>query len=106
MLHEINETNGIPEGYHERITRQIKRTVYWTAPDLKIIRLRFLSDPGFPAWDVSYCHGMIGDEPVRVQLPFDQLPKGNMGKAIVAYAKRDGLFAKGIGIFDAISTLC
>jgi len=102
----LNETNPLPEGYHDRFTRQISRVVYWTAPGLQIIRLRLLTDPGFPVWDVSYCHGIIGDEVVRVQLPFGQLPKFRIKRAIVEYAKTDNLFAKRTGIFDCISTLC
>lgn len=88
-------------------------SVDWTDERLaKITRLRLLSDPGFPAWDVSYCWGVLKDGTnVRVSLPFDQLPKSKWGqggiqKAIIAHAKRDGVYAKGLGIFDAISTLC
>ena len=95
------ETNPLPKNYHQSITYKATESVYWTEPGLKIIRLRLLSDPGFPAWDVSYCHGLLNGEPVDVQLPFFQLPKGR-GKiqaAIIAYAKKDKLFAKGTGIF-------
>ncbi len=105
-----NETGGLidPHAYHEAVTHNITRQVYWTEPGLKITRLRLLSDPGFPAWDVSYCHGEIGDEPVDVQLPFTQLPKGRgkINKEIIAWARVDKLYAKGTGIFDCISTLC
>lgn len=101
------EVNGLedPSAYHEAVTNRITRWVPWTEPNLHIIRLRLLSDPGSPAWDVSYCHGMIGGEPVRVILPFDQLPKSYCRCRIVEYAKRDGIYAKGLGIFNAIS-LC
>ena len=37
--------------YH---SEPIDRTVYWTEPNLKITRLRLISDRGFPYWDVSY----------------------------------------------------
>lgn len=101
------ETNGLlnPNGYFEEVTSRIARAVYWDHPGLKITRLRLLSDPGFPVWDVSYCHGQIGNEPVEVELPFSQLPKRSIQRAIVAYAKRDKVFAKGTGIFDCISKL-
>ncbi|MGW8177561.1 MAG: hypothetical protein ACWGQW_02030 [bacterium] len=101
------ETNGLidPKGYHESVTHQIEKTVYWDAPGLKITRLRLLSDPGFPVWDVSYCHGELNGKPVDVQLPFFQLPKRGMLKYIVAMAKKDKVFAKGTGIFGCISTL-
>lgn len=94
-----------PKAYHEAFTYRIERTVPWTEPGLKITRLRLLSDPGLPTWDVSYCHGLVGDEPVRVQLPFFQLPKAGLKRAIVEAAKADGLFAKATGIFEALATL-
>lgn len=102
------ETNGLlnPSAYH---AESCVDTVYWTEPGLKIIRLRLISDPGFPVWDVSYCDGRLpSGEKVNVELPFFQLPKGKGGinKALIAYAKKDGLFAKGLGLFDGvISTL-
>ena len=105
------ETNGLTDGraYHA-VDRSL--TVDWTDKRLKrITRLRLLSDPGFPWWDVSYCHGELKDgTPCTVSLPFDQLPKSRAGmggiqKAIVSYAKKDGVYAKGLGVFDAISTL-
>jgi hypothetical protein len=72
----------------------------------RITRLRLLSDPGFPVWDVSYCYGETKDgHPCRVILPFDQLPKRNRARAIIEHAQRDGVYAKGLGIFDSISTL-
>jgi hypothetical protein len=81
------------------------RTVYWTEPRLKVTRLRLVSDPGYPFWDVSYCHGEIDGKPVRVELPFSDLPKKGMMGIIVRHAKRDGIHAKNMGLLDAISTL-
>lgn len=103
----VRETNGLdnPAAYHDEFTHKIERAVDWTTPGLRVTRLRLLTDPGFPMWDVSYCHGMIGDEPVRVVLPFGQLPKGRVSSAIIEHAKRDGVYAKRLGILDAISTL-
>ncbi len=105
------ETNGLidTKAYHKNVTERIEETVCWTDERLaKITRLRLLSDPGFPVWDVSYCHGELKDgTPCEVSLPFHQLPKGKGGinGAIIAHAKQDGVFAKGLGIFDVISTL-
>jgi hypothetical protein len=64
-----------------------------------------LSDPGYPYWDVSYCHGEINGRKVRVQLPFSELPKYQVVQTIIKYAKQDKVFAKGLGILDNISTL-
>lgn len=103
-MYGVSETNGVDSTYHNNL--DFKGKVSWTARNLKVTRLRLLSDPGFPYWDVSYCHGKIAGKDVRVELPFHQLPKNGYKKAIVAYAKKDGVYAKGIGILDAISTLC
>jgi len=103
-----NETQGLenPSNYH-KADRSL--TVDWANPDLaEITRLRLLSDPGFPAWDVSYCHGILHDGTlVSVEVPFSQLPKGPgaINRAIIAHAKRDKVYAKGLGIFSCISTL-
>lgn len=82
--------------------------VDWNDPRLKRVnRLRLLSDPGLPFWDVSYCWGILEDGTrVEVYLPFDQLPKRGWKKAIVEYAKADKVYAKGLGILDNVSTLC
>jgi hypothetical protein len=104
-LYGTHETNPIQKGYHNNYHNV--PTVDWTDRRLsKITRLRLLSDPGFPVWDVSYCHGMLKDGTLcRVQVPFSQLPKRNMMKVIIESGKRDGVFAKGLGVFEAISTL-
>jgi hypothetical protein len=86
----------------------LEGTVDWTDKRLaKITRLRLLSDPGFPFWDVSYCYGQLRDGTnVHVDLPFSQLPKRDMKAWIIKYAKKDGVYAKGLGIFDNISRFC
>lgn len=106
---EVGETNGLANGaaYHNaRHAKGAPRKVYWTERGLRVTRLRLLSDPGYPVWDVSYCHGRIGDEDVDMELPFSELTKGRVQKEIVAAAIRDKVYAKGLGILSAISTLC
>lgn len=109
---DIGESNGLANAsaYHDHVTRRIKEKVRWDDPRLaRITRLRLLSDPGFPFWDISYCHGELRNgEPVDVMIPTPtgQLPKKGMRKHLVELAKRDGVYAKGLGVFDAISTLC
>lgn len=100
----MNETNPL-QGKHPDTG---KRCVYWTDPSLaRITRLRFLSDPGHPFWDLSYCYGQLKDgRYTRVSLPFDRLLKNApISKQIVKYAKQDGVYAAGLGIFSVISTL-
>lgn len=104
----VGEVNGLVDGiaYHDARHNQEDGLdkVDWTEPGLVITRLRLLSDPGFPAWDVSYCHGMLKGRHVDVRLPFSQLPKYGMKAALFKEAKATGKFIN--GLFSAISTLC
>lgn len=104
-----HEAAPLDQTTRDFIARAIEtgRRVDWTDPNLKrVVRLRLLSDPGFPVWDVSYCFGEMKDStPVRVSLPFDQLPKRGFRRAIVEYAKQDGVHAARLGLLDNISTL-
>lgn len=101
-LYGTQETNPVTQQQMNAM-QSATRTVDWTEPGLYITRLRLLSDPGFPAWDVSYCYGEIDGEPVRVDLPFSQLPKHKMRAALYREAKATGKFIR--GLFDNISTL-
>lgn len=104
----VGEVNGLVNGiaYHDARHNQEDGldTVDWTEPGLVITRLRLLSDPGFPVWDVSYCHGMLKGRHVDVRLPFSQLPKYGMKAALFKEAKATGKFIN--GLFSSISTLC
>lgn len=101
----LQETTGLSgRAYHDQFSRD--RRVDWAEPGLRITRLRLLSDPGFPWWDVSYCHGMLADgTAVHVVLPFDRLRKGYAGE-LIHHLNAAGLHGKRLGIWDAISTLC
>jgi len=106
----VGEFNGLVDGiaYHNERHQQEGgvEVVDWTTPGLEITRLRLLSDPGFPIWDVSYCHGILEGRHVNVELPFSQLPKygkGGMKAALYNEAKKTGKFIK--GLFSSISTL-
>lgn len=99
-LYGARETGGLHDGpgYHSEFVGA--REVDWTEPGLFITRLRMVSDPGFPFWDVTYCHGRIGNEPVVVRLPFDQLPKRGTLAEVVRHAKRDSVFAARLGLLN------
>jgi hypothetical protein len=105
---DVGETNGLVDGlsYHkDRYSQEGGvETVCWTTAGLEITRLRLISDPGYPMWDVSYCHGILNGRHVDVELPFSELPKRNMKKALYNEANRTGCFIK--GLFSSISTLC
>lgn len=87
--------------------KSVDRSVIYTLADkevVKITRLRLLSDPGYPYWDVSYCHGQLADGTiVPVLLDDGMLPKNGLSRALVEMAKRAGRYAKGIGLLDNIS---
>lgn len=107
---DVGEVNGLVNGLEYHGNRHSQdggiETVDWTEPGLTITRLRLLSDPGFPAWDISYCHGVMNGRHVDVRLPFSQLPKygkGGMKAALYKEAKATGKFIN--GLFSAISTL-
>jgi len=102
-MYGVNETNPL-QGKHP----ETKECVYWNDNRLdKITRCRFLSDPGCPVWDLSYCYGTLEDgTPVDVEVPFTQIKKRDgISKTILYWAKQDGVYAKGLNIFNAISTL-
>lgn len=111
-IYGTKETNGLVNGpaYHqENADNEHPDFPYgcdWAEKGLKVTRLRLLTDPGCPFFDVSYCDGQIEGKFVRVNLPFSSLGRRNVAKQIIAYAKADGVYAKGLGILDCISTLC
>lgn len=80
----------------------IEDTVWLGDPRLaRIARLRLLSDPGFPFWDVSYCYGILKDGTrVRVTLPVGQFSKRNLKGDLIAMCKQVGVYGKGLGLFD------
>lgn len=100
------EVNGLdnPQAYHA-IDRNEIPPQSWDTPGLKITRLRLITDPGFPFWDVSYCHGELQGVPCRVTLPFSQVPRGQVSRFIVNEAIKAGINAKRIGALEALSFL-
>jgi hypothetical protein len=104
-MYGAQETNGLTDAqaYHESVDRS---GPLWTFQELqaaggKVTRLRLLSDPGFPFWDVSYCHGTLPDgRIVPVQTTFFQLPKRNTIGAIINDARVEGYYAQRLGLLD------
>jgi hypothetical protein len=102
------ETNPIDDRFKE-IREQLRGSVELTDDRLRrIVRLRLVSDPGFPLWDLSYCYGELKDGTwVRVILPWHQFSRKFLRRDLVAMCKEVGIYGKGIGILDdsVISTL-
>jgi len=107
MNRNVSETNGLvsPAAHHAQFDNA--EHVCWTDKRLdKITRLRMLTERGHPMLDVSYCQGELGDgSKVWVDLPFSQLPRRRWKTEIVSYAKEDRVYAKGLGVFSAVSVL-
>jgi hypothetical protein len=79
-----------------------RETVQWNDHELaRVLRLRLIGcSREYPFWDVSYCYGELrSGKRVRVELPTYQLNR--QWKAhLIELAKRDRVFAKGLGILD------
>jgi hypothetical protein len=109
LIYGTVEKNGLvnPAEYHKQFSES--KRVNWDCKELeKIIRLRLVSDPGYPEWDITYCHGILKDGTnVIVGLPFGSLPKKNYKKSIKAWAKHSNICPIELGIFKygVISTL-
>lgn len=78
------------------------KVVSWTDKELDkvcLLDLQLIND----AWYVMQCVGELKNgERVHVRLPFTRLPRYGLRRMIYKYAKEDGVYAKGLGIFDAI----
>jgi len=76
--------------------------VRWTDPNLHritFIDLQLIMDE----WRVTQCEGVLKDgTQVMVSVPFKRLPRYGFRRVIIKYAKHDGVYARGLGVFDAI----
>jgi hypothetical protein len=108
-LYGAHETNGLLDGhaYHEAVDY----TVQYTLKDVaeaggKITRLRLLTEvwPGAGRrCDVSYCHATLPNGktvPVQVGWNVNGVFLRDMKKALIDWAKEEGVFAKGLGLLD------
>lgn len=105
-LWDVNSVEATTE-LRESVDHSI--VVDWNDPDLvKVLRLRLIGcSYEYPFWDVSYCYGELRDGTrVRVNLPEWHLNR-NWRRHLVELAKRDHVYAKGLGLLDAdvVSTL-
>lgn len=99
----VQETNNIADSAVQLDDVEYGVTVQFEDPELvKIVRLRLLSDPGFPYWDVSYCWGQLKDgRVVHVSLPVQQFSRRRpLRPQLVGMAQSAGRYAKGLGLLD------
>ena len=74
----------------------------WTDLDLACITVLQLVK-ALDCYRVAYCSGeKTNGDKVLVMLPFTKLPIKGLRFEIVKQAKRDGVFAAGLNVFDAI----
>lgn len=93
-----------PTAYHAAMAGA--PTVELEDPRLaRVTRLRVLTDPHAPCWELSYCHGELKDGTAcHVDLPWYTFSKRKgLSREIVAMCQEVGVYAKGIGILDTVS---
>lgn len=74
----------------------------------RIVRVRWIGGDYIPGrgkcYDVSYVHGEIDGKRVRLNLQgcdeWNLIPRRQLKGAMIAWAKNEGVFAKGIGLLD------
>lgn len=95
------ESNPITDEV-KAIREAIEQTVELSDARLvKITRLRLVTDPGFPMYDLSYCYGELrSGEPVRVNLPEWQFSKRTLKRDLIEMCRAAGVYGKGMGILD------
>lgn len=102
----VIETNGIDDEVRALRDRVHASNIEVDFDDprlVRITRLRLVTDPGFPLWDVSYVYGRLADgTDVRVQLPQWQFSKRNLNRELIEMCKAAGKYGKAMGIFDPL----
>ena len=107
-MYGANETNPLidPDAYYE------SDFVFMNLSELaakggRVTRVRFLTDfwPGMgKIADLSYCHGTLPDGTrVHVNVTGGDLmgcPMNKITGELINWAKKEGVFAKGIGLLD------
>lgn len=96
----VDETNPLwaSEATHNDITEW---NVSLGDPRVKrIVRLRLLTEPGYPYFDISYCYAQLQDGSyVRLQSPMN-LRRKAIKADLIAWAREEGVNAKRLGLLD------
>jgi hypothetical protein len=102
----VRESNGIDSVPAHIRNAEREQVVDLTDPRLaRVDRLRLITDPGFPWWDVSYAWGTLKDgTAVRVSFPEFTPTRGkgrpSVNRQLVEYCRQRGVYAKGLGLLD------
>ena len=98
----VNETNPLwaSESTHENVDFSIRCTL--GDPRLeRITRLRLLTEPGYPYFDISYVYGVLKDGThVRIDGAPMHLGRKTIKRDLIEWAKGEGAYAKGLGLLD------
>ena len=98
----VNETNPlwVSESTHENVDFSIHCRL--GDPRLeRITRLRLLTEPGYPYFDISYVYGVLKDGThVRIAGDPGSLGRKTIKADLVAWAREEGAYAKGLGLLD------
>lgn len=96
----VKESNPL---WTSEVTHEdINETVHLSDKRLvRIVRLRLLTEPGYPDYDISYCYGQLDNgDYCRVELGERCISRRNAMGDLIDLAKRAGRFAKGLGLLD------
>lgn len=96
----VNETNPLwaSEVTHETIEEHVSLGDKRLA---RITRLRLLTEPGYPYFDISYVYGVLKDgRHCRIDGAPMHLGRRTIKRDLIAWAKEEGAYAKGLGLLD------
>lgn len=96
----VNETNPIwaSEVTHETIEEHVTLGDKRLA---RITRLRLLTEPGYPYFDISYVYGVLKDgRHCRIDGAPASLGRKTLKRDLIEWAKEEGAYAKGLGLLD------
>ena len=80
--------------------------VKWTDPNLQRISSLQVTLIDYGYYIVVQCEGYLRDGTrVMVGLPFTKLPRWGLRHAITEFAKKDNVYAKGLGVFESLEII-
>lgn len=85
----------------------IMSELYWGNSYLSVItRIDFATTLQSSVWTVTSCTGIDArQQPVRVILPFSELPKGGLKSTLNQYLKDENIHGKSLKIFEVLTTV-
>lgn len=98
----VDETNPLwmSEATHENVDYD-QHVVLADRNLVRIVRVRLLTEPGYPYYDVSYIYGQMKDGSyVRLADAPMHLSRRNPKGDLIAWAKESKRFAKDLGLLD------